>query len=228
MKNQICYAAVIAALLGGTSLAQAQTLIAQEPFVVAPAAGAVVAAPPAGETVVAPVETVETVRTVRSTRTARARVHVRHIRHHARGVTTTRTVVTRRIIETPAVAAITQPAYTEVVQPGIAPTYATPLYDVAGAPVMPPAMVGPPAVAVTTYPAPLYDVAPAPFAPPAVFGPPAVAVTTTYPAPLYDTVPAASPPPGLAVVPAYRYVYEPDRILVIDPVTGIAVQSIPR
>jgi hypothetical protein len=26
----------------------------------------------------------------------------------------------------------------------------------------------------------------------------------------------------------YRYVYEPDRILVIDPVTNIAVQAIPR
>ena len=26
----------------------------------------------------------------------------------------------------------------------------------------------------------------------------------------------------------YRYVYEPDRILVIDPSTGVAVQSIPR
>jgi hypothetical protein len=26
----------------------------------------------------------------------------------------------------------------------------------------------------------------------------------------------------------YRYVYEPDRILVIDPSTGIAVQAIPR
>jgi hypothetical protein len=29
-------------------------------------------------------------------------------------------------------------------------------------------------------------------------------------------------------MPAYRYVYEPDRILVIDPVTGIAVQALPR
>jgi len=26
----------------------------------------------------------------------------------------------------------------------------------------------------------------------------------------------------------YRYVYEPDRILVIDPTTNIAVQAIPR
>ncbi len=26
----------------------------------------------------------------------------------------------------------------------------------------------------------------------------------------------------------YRYVYQPDRILVIDPVTGTAVRAIPR
>jgi hypothetical protein len=51
--------------------------------------------------------------------------------------------------------------------------------------------------------------------------------------PLYDvaTPPAAvvtEPVVGAPVAPAYRYVYEPDRILVVDPVTGIAVQAIPR
>lgn len=63
---------------------------------------------------------------------------------------------------------------------------------------------------------------------------------STYPAPLYDVVPgaavaaptlAAQPAIGAPVVspaPAYRYVYEPDRILVIDPYSNIAVQSIPR
>jgi hypothetical protein len=30
------------------------------------------------------------------------------------------------------------------------------------------------------------------------------------------------------VLPTYRYVYQPDRILVIDPYTNIAVQAIPR
>jgi hypothetical protein len=55
-------------------------------------------------------------------------------------------------------------------------------------------------------------------------------------APLYDTV---APPPATiddavinasvgTTIPAYRYVYEPDRILVIDPNTGIAVQALPR
>jgi hypothetical protein len=55
-------------------------------------------------------------------------------------------------------------------------------------------------------------------------------------APLYDTV----APPALTVddavinasvgttTPFYRYVYEPNRILVIDPNTGVAVQALPR
>jgi hypothetical protein len=64
-------------------------------------------------------------------------------------------------------------------------------------------------------------------------------------APLYDTVAAQSPygaivaptvgetvidaPSGASVTsPVYRYVYEPDRILVIDPTTGIAVRALPR
>jgi hypothetical protein len=65
-------------------------------------------------------------------------------------------------------------------------------------------------------------------------------VASTYPAPLYDVVPGAAiatpalvaqPAVGAPVIspaPAYRYVYEPDRILVIDPYSNIAVQSIPR
>jgi hypothetical protein len=55
---------------------------------------------------------------------------------------------------------------------------------------------------------------------------------------LYDTaVPVAGPAPVMATPLGqgaytepfiYRYVYEPDRILVIDPNTGVAVQAIPR
>jgi hypothetical protein len=75
--------------------------------------------------------------------------------------------------------------------------------------------------------------------------PPAPLATRTYAPPLYDTV--ASPlydtaapaptvddtyvnavPPAGAAYPVYRYVYEPDRILVIDPATNIAIQAIPR
>jgi hypothetical protein len=33
---------------------------------------------------------------------------------------------------------------------------------------------------------------------------------------------------GPVAMPTYRYVYQPDRILVIDPYTNIAVQAIPR
>jgi hypothetical protein len=56
----------------------------------------------------------------------------------------------------------------------------------------------------------------------------ALTVANVTPGPLYDVVaPAAPAAPGTAV-PFYRYVYESDRILVIDPATGIAVQAIPR
>ena len=56
-------------------------------------------------------------------------------------------------------------------------------------------------------------------------------VATVNQGPLYDVVSPASTTPlvaGAPVVPFYRYIYQPDRILVIDPSTGIAVQSIPR
>jgi hypothetical protein len=85
--------------------------------------------------------------------------------------------------------------------------------------------------------APRENIAPAPMAPAAaaaiaqpgytevVEAPPPGA----YPPPLYDSVPAGT----AAVVeqpplPAYRYVYQPDRILVINANTGVAVQALPR
>ena len=78
-----------------------------------------------------------------------------------------------------------------------------------------------PTVVARTVPAtpqPLYDeVVPAPI--------------TNRPQPLYDTVAApvvAASAPVEARPYIYRYVYQPDRILVIDPATGVAVQSIPR
>ncbi len=71
---------------------------------------------------------------------------------------------------------------------------------------------------------------------------PAAVVTSSdddYAPGLYDVV--TTPPVSSAPVVAtrvvqdqyttpyfYRYVYEPDRILVIDPNTGVAVQSLPR
>ena len=94
---------------------------------------------------------------------------------------------------------------------------------------------------VRAAPQPLYDAAvPAAVAPP----PYDVAVPAAVPQPLYDAaVPASSddyysgaaydaPPTAVVAAPTepmiYRYVYEPDRILVIDPTTNIAVQAIPR
>jgi hypothetical protein len=58
------------------------------------------------------------------------------------------------------------------------------------------------------------------------------AVGPAYPR-LYDVVTPAPGAPGTALgtpngAPAYRYVYEPDRILVIDPYSNIAVQALPR
>jgi hypothetical protein len=62
------------------------------------------------------------------------------------------------------------------------------------------------------------------------------AAQTSPGAPLYDTDPAqVDAPVGVAPgagpgvpMPAYLYVYQPDRILVVDPVTGIAMQALPR
>jgi hypothetical protein len=45
---------------------------------------------------------------------------------------------------------------------------------------------------------------------------------------LYDVVAPAGVVGAAPMAPAYRYIYEPNRILVIDPYTGIAVQAIPR
>jgi hypothetical protein len=66
----------------------------------------------------------------------------------------------------------------------------------------------------------LYDVVTsAPLVAPAAAVAPAVAAQ-----PVVTTTAVAAP----AAMPAYRYIYEPDRILVVDPYTNIAVQAIPR
>jgi hypothetical protein len=89
---------------------------------------------------------------------------------------------------------------------------------------------------VATYPQPIYD---------EVTPEPAMAATSPdysrpysgYSRPLYDEV-VATPPQSAPLIDngsiiatqpyIYRYVYEPDRILVIDPSTGNAIQSVPR
>jgi hypothetical protein len=82
------------------------------------------------------------------------------------------------------------------------------------------------------------NIAPAPMAPAAaVIAQPGYteAVATppgAYAPPLYDYVPAGAALPAAVLeqpaLPAYRYVYQPDRILVIDANTGVAVQALPR
>jgi len=146
---------------------------------------------------------VETVRTVTVTRTVRPVIH-------RRVVVTRRTTVSDRVAPiAPAPAAV-------------ATTYRRPIYD---------------AVAPAPYPRPVYD----------VVAPPAPPVVNAYPRPVYDVVapapaiaepviddtvvaPGAPVPPyaGAAPMPTYHYVYEWDRILVIDDATGIAVQALPR
>ena len=82
------------------------------------------------------------------------------------------------------------------------------------------------------YPAPIYDYAtPAPLAPEQPLYDVVQTPTTVAPASAVTpvvTVPAAAPVAVGTAVPSYRYVYQPDRILVVDPTTGIAVQAIPR
>ena len=158
-----------------------------------------------------PVETVQTVETVRTVRPATRTVVRRQV------ITTRRTVVRQRIIPTQTVVARSV-------------TYPRALYDRVGpAPVM---------TAPAAYPQPLYD-----DADPAYYRRPLYdQAAPAYRRPLYDAVvPVAdnstidaldvAPPvvgPSATQYSFYRYVYEPNRILVIDPNTNIAVQAIPR
>jgi hypothetical protein len=188
MRNRIRFTALGAALMAGSSLAHAQTIVTDQPVetVIAQQPGVVVTQPV--PVVAAPLQAMETVRTVQSTTTPRHRAAGRTVR----SVITTRTTVRERVVPAPAVAAVpltpavqatTQPGYTEVIQaPGTYP--AAPLYDVVGP------LAAPPPTGVLAQP--------------------------------------VAGGPVLGPVPAYRYVYEPDRILVIDANTGIAVQAIPR
>jgi hypothetical protein len=202
MINHISYTALGIALLAGASAANAQTLIADQP-------GAVIVREQPARTV----ETVRTVRTVEPARTMKSHHVARRAPAKVVTTTTTRTIVRDRVVRGPTVIAP---------EPGT--TIAQPTYsDVAPAPV----------VADMPYSRPLYDVAPG-----AVLAEPAysrplynVAVPIVGPAPFVGAAPAIGAAPAAQSgmpIPGYRYVYEPDRILVIDPYTNIAVQAIPR
>jgi hypothetical protein len=203
MRMQIPLTALGLALVAGAPAANAQTVITRQ-------------------IVNQPVETVQTVETVRTVRPAARSVVRRQV------ITTRRTVVRQRVI----------PSQTIVAR---SVTYPQPLYDRVGpAPVM---------TAPAAYPQPLYDDAAAAYPRPLYDD-----AAAAYPRPLYDqAAPAYRRPLYDAVIPVaddsavyatdvappvfgpsatqysfYRYVYEPDRILVIDPNTNIAVQAIPR
>lgn len=171
MRSQISYSILVAVLLGGASIANAQDVVTQ------PLPPGAVVVRPAQTLETVPVETVETVHTVRSVGHAARRPTSRHLaRSHPQSIVTTtttrRTILGERLV--PALAVIA------------------------------------PAPPLATVAEPTYAEIPAP----------------AYPPRLYDV--ATEPVFGAPVAPAYRYVYEPDRILVIDPATGIAVQAIPR
>jgi len=159
---------------------------------------------------------VEIVRTITTTRT------IRPIRHQ-RVVETRRTIVRERpaavapVAPAPAPVAgvYPRPLYNAVVPapaPVVRAPYPRPVYDVV-APAAPAPVVAP-------YPRPVYDVA-APLPAPAVAEPIA---DETVVGPGGPVPPDAAGPP----MPTYHYVYEWDRILVIDDATGIAVQALPR
>jgi hypothetical protein len=139
------------------------------------------------------------------------------------------TVITREIVAPPAETVITQPVQTvqttetiRTVRPAGSRRQVVTTRTITRQRIAPAEVV---ARTVPLTPQPLYDeVLPA-----------TVPSGVDYSPPLYDTVAA----PGVAVPGPmvrdqytepfiYRYVYEPGRILVVDPNTGVAVQAIPR
>jgi hypothetical protein len=198
MVNRISYTALGVALLAGASAANAQTVIGEEPRTV------IVREQPART-----VETVRTVRTVERARPMKSRHVARKTQARVVTTTTTRTIVRDRVVPGPSVIApaldttIAQPTYGDVVPPAPVVADTRPLYDVAPGTVL----------AEPAYSRRLYD----------------VAAPVVAPAPFVGAAVGAAPAAQSGMpIPAYRYVYEPDRILVIDPYTNIAVQAIPR
>jgi hypothetical protein len=205
MINHISYTALGIALLAGASAANAQTLIADQP-------GAVIVREQPARTV----ETVRTVRTVEPARTMKSHHVARRASAKVVTTTTTRTIVRDRVVRGPTVIAPAPATYSDMAPaPVVADMpYSRPLYDVApGAGLAEPAYSRP--LYEPAYSRPLYNVAA-----PVVGSAPFVGA-----APAIGAAPAAQA--GMPI-PGYRYVYEPDRILVIDPYTNIAVQAIPR
>jgi hypothetical protein len=209
MRFNLPYAAVGLALALGAPAAHARTVITTQPAPAVIAQPRMVTVPAAP--IVQPVETIQTIQTVRTVRAAQ-------LPPVRRQIVTTRTITRRVMPAAPAVVAGTVAAAPQ------------PLYDVAPAAVATPVADIYPAPAYGYATPPLYDAAPAPVPPAPVYG----YSSYGYSSPVYDVAPAAVAPAPVVTAPVatqpiiYRYVYEPDRILVIDPVTNIAVQAIPR
>jgi hypothetical protein len=206
-RAPICCTALGLALAAGTAVANAQTVMAREiteqpvETVITQQPGDIVVAQQPLAAVPVPAATVATqpVQTVRTVETIRT---VRRPAHVVRRIDHHRVVTTRTIVRERVVPVPT------VVAPAAAAAYPAPDYgyDVVQAP-------------VTTARRPLYDavVPPAP-----IPAPPAAAL------PVADQTVVTPAIPGVTTYPSYRYIYEPDRILVVDPTTGVAVQAIPR
>jgi len=210
MRNYIRFTVLGAALVAGASLASAQSVIANQPVetMIARDPGSMLiaqepmAVPPPGVAVRLPAPAtvpLQTVETVRTTVQSTTTSRRRVAGRPLRTVTTTRTTVRERVVPAPMVAAApVAPAVRAIAQPGHTEVVAAP-------------------GAALTYPAPLYDVVPG-----------AAVAPLASPAPTGVFAQPVAGGPIVTALPAYRYIYEPDRILVIDANSGIAVQAIPR
>ncbi len=257
MRMQIPLTALGLALVAGAPTANAQTVITRgitdqpvETVVTQRPSGTLVSEEPlvpvpSGTLAAQPVETiktVETVRTVRPVRTLRTTRPVIHpaarpvprvatrsvVRHQV--VTTRQTVVRQRVVPTQTVVArsvqYSQPIYDEAAPAPVvtAPAYPSPSYEQPAPAPIADAYPSQPLYDAAYPSRPLYDeVVPAPVPPAPVVAP--VAEETIVDTPV---TPAAVVAPPSTAVGFYRYVYEPHRILVIDPTTNVAVQAIPR
>ena len=206
MRNRISYIVLGAALVAGASAANAQTVITREvadrpaETVITQQPGSMLVAQEPVVTVPGALATapVETVETVRTVRSTTISPRHRIVSRHVIRSRAVNRVTTTRTTVTKRV--VPAPA---MVAPSAVEAVAPPTYtDV---------VQGPPVAPAPAYPERLYD------------------VVTSAPV----VVPPAAPVGGAmfgagTAVPTYRYVYEPDRILVIDPYTHIAVQAIPR
>ena len=217
MRNSAFCLVLSVGLLAGTLIAHAQspmpTLVAQAPVTVPPSGVLVtqplapVPIPPSGVLVTQPnpeghtvaMAPVKTTQQVRTAETA-APTTLRHVAHGRTAARRARTLARQDVARR------------------VTTTRTTTVRE---------SIVAAPAVATTAAAAPLYIVPRyynfvAPSAARALTSRP---VTARGAAPVVST---AAPVVATTPMPTYRYVYEPDRILVIEPSSNIAVQAIPR